>query len=105
MNSDKQFLDDSTEYIEPIPVQADIQPEHSSENQGVSILAAGVAGAAIGSVIGGRIAGKTGAVLGAVAGAVAGSLTAQATPDDPGKKLKNVTENVADKVKEAAERT
>jgi outer membrane lipoprotein SlyB len=86
-------LDDFNEYTEPIPVQADIQPEHSSENQGVSPFAAGVAGAAIGSVIGGRIAGKTGAVLGAVAGAVAGSLTAQATPYDAGKKLKNVTEN------------
>ena len=99
INRNDQVLNEYTREVEPTVVN----PEESSEDVGIGTIAAGVAGAAIGSVIGGKIAGKTGAIMGAVAGAVAGGLTAKATPDDAGEKLKNVTENAAEKVKDAAE--
>jgi gas vesicle protein len=117
MNTNGQFFDEYNDSMEPIPpvvhsddyvepaitVQAEDALDETQGEAGAGSIAAGVAGAAIGSVIGGRIAGRKGAVIGAVAGAVAGGLAAKATPDDAGEKLKNVTENAAEKVKDAAE--
>ncbi len=117
MNINGQFFDEYNNNVEPIPpvvhsddyvepaitVQAEDALDETEGEAGAGSIAAGVAGAAIGSVIGGRIAGRKGAVIGAVAGAVAGGLAAKATPDDAGEKLKNVTENAAEKVKDAAE--